>query len=724
MSYLQPAIDRKAVSPVWFPTNFQAVIWRNWGIISVKNIADALKCTENQVTQSAEELGLNPDSSVNPLWTNRGYLTVIRNNWHIASYEQILKLLEINDEELAFILKEDDFMWHKMGQVKPSVTDNTSRELTGIEKSETKKIKEAVLKYRELYGDSDNAFDFLKEFYKKPEKDNHIADITVNNCGFRIAYSYFAIYGDPLLNEELDPYPEELLKQYAQMGVNGVWLQGILYQLVDFKFDMSMSKDRGKRIGNLKKLIERAAKYNIGVYLYLNEPRSMPAAFFEKYPHLKGEAEDDFFAMCTSQQEVKDYLYNGVKQLFTEAKGLAGFIAITMSENLTNCYSRVSPERVKCERCKKRRPAEIVAEVNNILAKGAHGADPSARAISWTWAWGNEWAKEAIDLLCENQIIQCTSEEGLITNVGGIKGSVLDYTISQPGPGEKSKTNWENAAAHGLEISAKVQVNNTWELSNIPYIPAFDLIESHIKNLIKLKINNFQLCWTLGGYPSINMKLVDYLTKNPKHKKGTADFLNDIFGSKIGAKIHEAQKIFSRAFAEFPFHIGVAYAAPQNFGVSAPFYTQNTGYTATMIGFPYDDIDSWRSIYPVEIYENQMMKVAEGMDKALKKFYEIENPGNKLLDDMIINAEAALCHMRSVCNHIKFIRARNDGDCNGMLESIKKEKETVLHLIKLRAKDSRIGFEASNHYFYTMQDLLEKLINLDWCEVFLNEPKT
>lgn len=740
MSYLQPASDKKGLSPDWFPANFQAVIWRNWDIVPIKNIAAALNCTEDRVKQSASELGLNPDVIPNPLWMSRGYLTIIRNNWHIASYGQILKLLSIDEKELAFILKEDDFMWTKMGNFKPSTIDNMHRELTESEKCETEKIRENVLIYRQLtdfsdssdnfdnFGNSnnsDNSFDFLKEFYNKSgENDdiNNINDnIVLNKSVFRIAYSYFAVYGDPLLNEKLDPYPDELLKRYAQTGVNGVWLQGILYQLADFKFDPNMSKDREKRISNLKKLIKRAAKYNIGVYLYMNEPRAMPAEFFEKYPHfnhLKGEQEYDAFAMCTSQPEVRDYLYNGMKQLFTEAKGLAGFIAITMSENLTNCYSRTAPANIKCERCKERKPAEVVAEVNNILAKGAHDADPSAKAISWTWAWGNDWTKEAIDMLCENQIIQCTSEESLITRVGGVAGSVLDYTISQPGPGEKSKAVWQYAAERGFELSAKVQINNTWELSNIPYIPALDLIETHIKNLIKQKITNLQLCWTLGGYPSINMQLVDYLMQNPENS--AKDFLIHIFGCEFGAKVYEAQKIFGRAFAEFPYHIGTAYAAPQNFGVSAPFYMQNTGYTATMIGFPYDDINSWRSIYPVEIYTNQMLKVAEGMGESLEKLREVKNTAkpeneNELLDDMILNVEAAACKMRSVCNHIQFVTARNATNRNGMIEAIKKEKENVMRMIELRKKDSRIGFEASNHYFYSIQDLLEKLLNLDWC---------
>jgi len=467
-------------------------------------------------------------------------------------------------------------------------------------------------------------------------------------------------------------------------------------------------------------LIKRAAKYNIGVYLYLNEPRAMTQEFFEKYPELKGEPEYDTFAMCTSRPEVRDYLYNAVKQLFTEACGLAGFITITMSENLTNCYSRTPPDKIKCERCKIRKPAEIVAEVNNILARGAREADGSAKAIVWTWAWGADWAEDAINLLCENQIIQCTSEEGLITNVGGVRGSVVDYTISQPGPGEKSQAIWKYAENRGLELSAKVQINNTWELSNIAYIPAFDLVEAHIKNLIKRNINNFQLCWTLGGYPSINMRLVDYLVKNPE--KNTLDFLEELFGREFGGKIYEAQQIFSRAFAEFPFHVGVAYVAPQNFGVSAPFYPQNTGYGATMIGFPYDDIEGWRAIYPVEIYESQMQKTAAGMEDALEYFYKInktdkiEGPENALLGEITVNAEAAFCHMSSACNHIGFVRARNAKDYAGMKKAASDERKIVTRLIELRQKDPRIGFEASNHYFYSLQNLREKLINLDWLE--------
>jgi hypothetical protein len=709
MVYLTPESEKKGLLPPWFPAGFQAVIWRNWGIVPQKNIAVALNCTLRELKESAADLGLDPEVGAKDAWQRRGYLTIIRKNWHIASYGQIMALLEIDEKQLAFILKEDDFMWAKMGGFKPSAKGNIYRALTKEEKSKTEKIKKTAGRYGEFLNCPDNCFDFLDGFYK-PVADGK-GGILPNQGGLRIAYSYFAVFGDPLFDESLDPYPEELLRQYANLGVNGVWLQGILYQLADFGFAPELSAGRERRIANLKKLIMRAAKYNIGVYLYLNEPRAMPEAFFDKYPGLKGEREYDTFAMCTSCPEVQVYLYSAAKQLFTEAKGLAGFIAITMSENLTNCCSRTSPENIKCPRCKARRPAEVVAEVNNILAKGAHDASPSAKAISWIWAWGEVWAREAIDMLSEGQIIQCTSEEGLITDVGGVRGSVVDYTISQPGPGEKSKSIWKHAASRGFELSAKVQINCTWELSNIPYIPALDLIEAHIKNLMKYNITNLQLCWTLGGYPSPNMRFVDYLLKNPENT--AADFLNLIFG-ELGESVHAAQKKFSEAFANFPFDVGAAYVGPQNYGVMAPFYTQKTGYGATMIGFPYDDFEAWRSIYPADIYENQMQKVADGMEDAVDVFKKIEAGENGTLCEMIRYAEAAACKMRSVCNHIKFVSARNAKDRAGMDKAVKCERENVLRVIKLRQMDSKIGFEASNHYFYTVADLIEKLINLDW----------
>jgi hypothetical protein len=53
-------------------------------------------------------------------YQQRGYITIIRRNWHLLPYEQLLQLLGWDAEKLAFTLREDDFLWVKLGNLKPA----------------------------------------------------------------------------------------------------------------------------------------------------------------------------------------------------------------------------------------------------------------------------------------------------------------------------------------------------------------------------------------------------------------------------------------------------------------------------------------------------------------------------------------------------------------------------------------------------------------------------
>lgn len=75
-----------------------------------------------------------------------------------------------------------------------------------------------------------------------------------------MVYPYFALYGDILLDEKTDHLPDRLLEEYAKVGVNGIWLQGILYQLTEFPFDKSISKGWQTRIKTLNKLTQKALR--------------------------------------------------------------------------------------------------------------------------------------------------------------------------------------------------------------------------------------------------------------------------------------------------------------------------------------------------------------------------------------------------------------------------------------------------------------------------------
>ena len=107
-------------------------------------------------------------------------------------------------------------------------------------------------------------------------------------------------------NPALDPYPEGYLARLAEAGVNGVWLQGILSQLAPAPWDQANPVEVATRLRTLNTLVQRARRHGIGLYLYLNEPRSKPLSFFAGEPGLKGVTEGDYAALCTSEPRVRD----------------------------------------------------------------------------------------------------------------------------------------------------------------------------------------------------------------------------------------------------------------------------------------------------------------------------------------------------------------------------------------------------------------------------------
>jgi len=374
-------------------------------------------------------------------------------------------------------------------------------------------------------------------------------------------------------------------------------------------------------------------------------------------------------------------------------------------------------------------PWEVVAEVNNLMAKGAHDANPNAKVIAWTWGWSDEWAEKVVPLLTEGQILQCTSEEAMKFCIGGVEGQVLDYTMSLCGPGEKAKKMWKVAREYDMQTSAKVQINNTWELASVPYIPVLDKLTKHIEQLKEQGVQHLHVSWTLGGCPSPNLRLAEWLMD----ERGTLkDFLIDWLGENIAEGVFVAQQKLSDAFSHYPFHINTAYYGPQHYSPMAPFFLEKTGYRASMVGYPYDDIEWWSGIYPEDVYEDEYRQLVEGWREGLSDLLVYEGL-NKELDEMILMARVVLCQYESAYHHIQFVNRRDTmlGDAavsseekvalqGEMLRIVREEMDTVQTLIDLRLQDSRIGFESSNHYFYTLQDLKEKMINLAYCEERLN----
>lgn len=698
---------KKGATYPYFPDPAFAVIWRNWGLVAPSRIAAALNSDEATVCHWAQRMGLDPHPAVSPLWEQRGFLTVIRNNWNLCEYDQIMALTNMTDAQLEFTLREDDFMWDKMGSLKPEVSRPVLKET--YSDAVLARLDEIAALVRRVSAPADNAFAFLAPYRQAPQ--GEVAKPQQENL--RLIFSYFALYGDTLAGDAQESYPEALLAQYAANGVNAIWFQGLLRQLAPNPWEdrEEDARLRPQRLEALRRLVNRAAKYGIGVYLYINEPRPEPESFFDKFPHLRGAQWYAFRCMCTSLPEVQQYLEDSMEYLFREVPGLAGYFDISYSENFTNCACRGKEFQSTCPRCKDVPAQELVAAVNNAMARGAHRSNPNARAICHTWAWEPAWDTDAIAKHTEGQYFLSVSEEHVPFNRGGVDAFVLDYSMSVLGPGEKARRRWNAAQEHGHKGVAKVQINGSWEMSALPYVPIFGLIGEHLDRVKRAGVNDFMLTWTVGGSPSpITQFACEFVDGNDQLDHALSAFFQKEYGGSASV-VAAADEQFCKAYREYPFHITMIYNGPHTFGPMAPFFAQPTGCASTMIGFPYDDLDGYRAVYPREVLEQQFRLLTEQWKQGVDML-DAHTDNSPAYTELCRMAKAAYCHFASAYHHIRFTACRDNGDTAGMKEMIAAEQAVVTQLMALRAEDSRIGFEASNQYYYSMQDLVEKQINL------------
>ena len=720
----------------YFPDRVHEFVWRNWNAVEPSKLAKILGTTVENVHAMAESMGLPPAATIPPEMKTRGYITLIRRNWHLLPYPQLLDLIEMTPDRLAFALREEDFLWIKLGSLKPKCELIRYQSPDEAARRRAAEIRQVV---KADFGDAmrqpgEPRFNFVRQLSTPlgsftPPKPNDDRPVSL-----RFVYSYLAVYGDPLLNPQLDPYPDGFLERLSAVGVNGVWLHVVLRDLAPpTPAFPELGVDHQQRLTNLRVLVERARKFGVGVYLYMNEPRAMPEAFFKNRPEMAGVRESELTALCTSHPAVRQWMGDALAYVFREVPNLGGVYVITASENLTNCASH--GDWRSCQRCKSRTDTDIIAEVAATIEEGVHRSAPKANVILSDWGWkGHGDARDIIARLPKSAWLMSVSEWDLPIERGGIKSKVGEYSISAVGPGPRAPQHWATAAQAGLKPAAELQFNNTCEIASLPYLPVMDLVAEHLRNLAPFKINGMLIGWTMGGHPSPNFQLAQHMncTPTPNIDAVLDTMARERFGPEGAPHARKAWTLTSDAFRQYPFNISVIYTSPVQWGSANPLYPVSTGYKATMWGLPYDDLNGWRGPYPPEIFAAQFEKVAQGFAPGIA---ELQQAVEKTPADRRQEAEADLRYARaaaitfqSVANQARFILARDaiakspntaSADERGRLQTEMKrclESEIALaqQLHVLVQEDSRIGFEPSCQYFYLPLDLVEKVVNCRW----------
>ena len=707
-----------------FPSRLHAFVWRNWTVVPQARLAEVLKAKPEEVAGIAASMGLPPQGAILPEWKDKGYITVLRRNWHLLPYDQILPLLGMSREQLRDSLIEDDFLFHKLGGIKPKCAPLLYAPPTPAETEAAAKLA-GWLREEEVADARAQPEEPRFAFVEKLSRPDPALAITkpdgTSPFELRFIFSYFADYGDPLIDPEVKSYPEGLLQRLAAAGVNGVWVHTVLRTLAKDPVFTEFGEDCEKRMTGLRTLVARAKKYGIDVYLYVNEPRGVPGSFFSAHPDraaMRGPA-----GVCTSHPEIQRWLSDSLASVFMQVPGLGGVFIITASENAATCaLPQLKP---KCAHCKNRSYAEIIGDVYAAIANGVARGNPTAKTIVWDWNWSCS-AAEIIPKLPKNCWLMSVSEMSLPINRGGVRSNINEYSISEVGPGLRATSHWKMAKAAGLKTVAKVQVGLTWEFSAIPYLPTLDLVAEHARNLAAAGVDGVMLSWSLGCYPSPNLEVFQAFTKDSADIGSVLDRVAERHYGKTGVPFaRQAWTAFSDGFREFPFHVGTLYDGPQHMGPSNPLYLKPTGYKATMVGIPYDDLTSWRSIYPAEVWIGQMAKVRDGFSRGCGLWGQLVPQTPASLRQAACRElglfRAAELHFASCVNQASFVAARDllaaatnetaRAACRTELrKAVQDELAIAKQLLTLAKADSRIGYESSNHYFYIPQDLLEKVL--------------
>ena len=710
----------KPIAPFAFPDVLSAYVFRNWGLVEPGVLASAVGASREEIVQMAVEMGLEAKVDVPPLWKTLGYVTVLRRNWHLLPYSQLMAITGMSRRQLRRALVEDDFLGTKLGMPKPKCQPLAySEELAAAGRAGRAGIKKALECENALPGTmrEEPRFAFLERFG---------ALAPAGGCGeprfdIRMIYPFSADYGDILADDPLKSCPEGLISDLSARGANAIWLHAVLAELTTDPAYPEFGMDAGRRLGNLRRLVDCAARHGVKVMLYINEPRTQPAVFFEKPGRaaLRGSARNrggaPFYCMCTRNPETLRWLRSAMEQLFRNVPGLGGVFTITMSENGTHCASQMHRNNT-CARCKDRPYADFIVEINRTIYEGVKAADPSAVVMFYDTAWPDDAETSVMPRLPKGGRLVAWSEKLMPFRQAGLDLKVNEYSISRPGPGPLALRQWAAAKMAGLKCDAKLQVDTSWEICAVPYLPAMDLVAEHAENLAATDVDGTMLSWSMGGYPSPNLALFSRFRRGAGRDEMLDAVASSLYGETAAKAVRAAWKRYSEAFRSYPMQWQTVYYSPVQMGPANLLYREKTGWRATMVNTAYDDYDRWTAGFAkcrgkwIEL----MRTVADGFDagdalwrEAIGKMDGNARAVARREQDFF---RAATLHFRSAADQADFVLARDRGDDGTMRAIASRELATAREMLSIVSRESAVGYESSNRYMYVPNDMREKML--------------
>ena len=159
------------------------------------------------------------------------------------------------------------------------------------------------------------------------------------------------------------------------------------------------------------------------------------------------------------------------------------------------------------------------------------------------------------------------------------------------------------------------------------------------------------------------------------------------------------------------------YNSPKTLGPANLWDIDGEEKISTMVCYAFDDYERWANPYPYEVYCSQLQKLISLWQKGVEKLEKLST--TPFIDEIVRYAKVAYCHFTTDLLQTQFAYAKRQNDTATMRNCVIKEKQNAVNLLNLSVTDAKIGYEASNHYFYITPNLIEKILRMEKFEKLL-----
>ncbi len=572
----------------------------------------------------------------------------------------------------------------------------------------------------------------------------------------RISRCFFGPIKRPPFNrdelmDDMDYYPDEYLNRLAHEGINGLWLTVIFREIAETSFT-PRDKDASRRLAKLQRTIDKCLRYGIKTWIFAIEPKWLYAddPLAVAHPELLGcrtfDGKNDQYSFCTSTEVGQQYLFETMRDIFTQLPKLGGFLNISHGERVTSCLS-FSPSNsdnpIPCPRCSKIPKWQVHYNTMNAMIKGIRAAGSDAEIISWLYQpYANphrgNWVYELARHLPEGVTLQYNFESGAVrkqlsrSRIGG------DYWLSYIGPTDIFSHLAENAKDAGNKMSAKIQVGCSHEIATVPFVSVPGLLYHKYRAMRECGCSSVMQCWYFGNYPGIMNRAAGELAFE-EFKDSETDFLERLARPQWGRyskTVADAWALFTKGYSNYPLSNDMQYFGPMHFGVVWPLFL-NPEFKPLQ--------PTWKPDFPPsgdtigECLENHTLDEAmilssrmselwhAGMERLASLRSQFADNPDRLLDigvsqaidilfDCARNIFSFYLHRRTYLDEASTILQKRAA-LESMRQIVLREIDNSKAMLPLCEADSRLGFhsEAEAHQFCVSRlewriTLLEELL--------------